>query len=168
MSDDIRLKERSCHVDVPPVSSEVEESADPTIPGLAQQARAPHPEPAQMSIVRFLDEPLWRARGWMKLLGVLFIINGVMMILSLWGIILCWIPIWMGVTLFSAANHVRSAAEMDDQVMMKAGLEKIALFFKINGIMFLVCLGLAILMFVAMAMGFIGSTALMSQQFPMQ
>ena len=55
-----------------------------------------------MSLVHYLDEPLWRAKGWIQLMGVLFILHGVLVALSLWGIILCWLPIWLGAVVLGA------------------------------------------------------------------
>ena len=167
MSDDIQLKPRMGTVTESPSEPNVEkplaednETVTPT------PAPTPETGDSQMSVVRYLDEPLWRVKGWIQLLGVLFILQGAAMVLSIWGIVLCWLPIWMGVTLFSAANHIRGAAEMDDQVVMKVALEKIALFFKINGIMILIGLGLTVLAVIAMMMGFMGSIAMMGQQPP--
>lgn len=168
MSDEIRLKERAAAVpSLPPepdaaVATEVPEAP---LPGLCEEPPAPATPTQNMSLIRYLDEPLWRAKGWMQLMGILFILNGAMMILSIWGIVLCWLPIWMGLTLMAAAKNVRVAAELDNQEYMRVALEKIGLFFKINGILVIIGLMFGILIGVAVALGVVGSAAMLSQGF---
>jgi hypothetical protein len=97
-----------------------------------------------MSVIRQLAEPLWRAKGWMKFAGVLLIINGVFCILGLWTIVVCWLPIWMGIILISGSNHIRDAAVLDSEMHLKGALDKLGLFFRIWGITALVALILMI------------------------
>ena len=164
MNDEIRLKERAAAV--PPIPPETESAptavAETPLPGLRQDP-TPLPASTGMSLIRYLDEPLWRAKGWMQLMGILFILNGAMMVLSIWGIVLCWLPIWLGLTLMAAAKNVRTAAELDNQEYLRVALEKIGLFFKINGILVIIGLVLGILIGVAVALGVVGSAAMMSQ-----
>ena len=99
-------------------------------------------------------------------MGVLFILHGVLMALSLWGIVLCWLPIWLGLTLMSAAKNVRAAAELDNKECMRLALDKIGLYFKISGILVILGLVVGILAAVAVALGVLGSAAMMSQGMP--
>lgn len=124
-----------------------------------------------MSIVRYLDEPLWRVRGWMQFLGVLCMIHAAFCILSIWGILFCWIPIWTGLTLFGAAKNARAAAELDNQDYLRVALDKVALYFKIIGVLTLVSIILAGIFIAAGALGMLGSAAMMNQamqSMPMQ
>jgi hypothetical protein len=173
MSDEIRLKERSGPTPVPPADTEtggtsaVEESVvDLPLRGTRQESSPPPSSGAGMSLVHYLDEPLWRSKGWIKLMGILFILNGVLMIFSLWGIILCWLPIWLGLTLMSAAKNIRAAAELNNRECMRLALEKLGLYFKINGIMVVVGLVLGILIGVAVAAGVLGSVSMMNHGMP--
>ena len=165
MSDEIRLKERTSTVQVPP--SETEPDSTPIVeaplPGLPQEPSPPPSASAGMSLVHYLDKPLWRAKGWIQLMGILFILHGVFMALSLWGIVLCWLPIWLGLTLMSAAKNIRAAAELDNQEYMYLALDKIGLFFKINGILIIIGLVVAALIGAAVALGVLGSVAMLSQ-----
>jgi hypothetical protein len=119
-----------------------------------------------MSLVHYFDEPLWRAKGWIQLMGGLFILHGVLMALSLGGIVLCWLPIWLGLTLMSAAKNIRAAAELDNKECMRLALDKLGLYFKINGILIIIGLGVGILIAVAVALGVLGSATMMSQGIP--
>ncbi len=85
-------------------------------------------------------EPLYRARKWMKFAGVLSIIQGVIQMISLWGILICWIPIWMGAALLSATNCVTRAYETDSEDEFTTAMQKLATYFRIFGIMALLLL----------------------------
>jgi hypothetical protein len=37
-----------------------------------------------------------RGAGWMKFLGVVSILEGALAVLTLWGILFAWLPIWPG------------------------------------------------------------------------
>ena len=167
MSEEIGLKKRTGSAPAAPSESETEPNPAPVVeaplPGLPQAPSPIRRAPVETSLVQYLDEPLCRARGWMQLIGVLFILHGVGMALSLWGIVACWLPIWLGLTLMSAAKNIRAAAELNDHKLMHLALDKIALFFKINGVLFVIGLVVGILMVVAVALGVLGSTAMMSQ-----
>jgi len=88
---------------------------------------------------RFM-EPLYRSKGWITFAGVLSIIQGVFTILSIWGIIICWIPIWMGILLCSASTHIRLAYETNSEMDYLHSMDKLGTYFRILGIFSLVSL----------------------------
>ncbi len=165
MSEEIGLKERTGGASVPPPKTEPDATpiVEAPLPGSPPEPTQPLCVSTEMSLVRYLDEPLRRARGWIQLLGILFILQGVVTALSLWGIVLCWLPIWLGLTLVSAAKNIRGAAEFNDEKCMRLALEKIGLFFKINGVLVVIGLVFGILVGVAVALGVLGSASMMSQ-----
>jgi hypothetical protein len=77
----------------------------------------------------------------MKLLGVLLIIYGVFLIMTIVGILICWLPIWIGVILFKAAGDAEAANKGAPQ-QLAGYIQKINRFFLIEGILAL--LGLII------------------------
>lgn len=97
---------------------------------------------------RFM-EPLYRARVWITFAGVLSIIQGVFSILSIWGIIICWIPIWMGILLCAASNHIRLAYETANEDDFMRSMDKLGTYFRILGIYTLVMLIIAVVAIVA-------------------
>ena len=107
------------------------------------------------SVVARFAEPLYRAKGWMKFVGVLAIIQGVFSILSLWGILVCWIPIWMGVVLCSASNHIRTAVETNSNEEFRTSMEKLGTYFRICGV-------LALVMFVIVGIGLVAALVIPS------
>lgn len=89
-------------------------------------------------LVKELSIPLSKAKGWMQLLGVLLIIYGVLVALTVVGIIICWLPIWMGVLLFKSASAAEVAANAGDKRELHTALEKIKTYFTIQGILALI------------------------------
>ncbi len=114
--------------------------------------------------VRDLSSPLFQAKGWMKFLGVLMIVYGVLMIFTIVGIIICWLPIWMGILLFKTASAVEAAQAAGDATEFKTAMEKLKTYFTIQGILALVGILFAILS-LAISGGAI-LTALRSGVFP--
>ena len=43
--------------------------------------------------------------GWLKFVGVVYIISGVLSALTIIGIIVAWLPIWMGVLIYQAGDR---------------------------------------------------------------
>jgi len=76
--------------------------------------------------------------GWLKFVGVMLIIGGVLNALTIVGLIIAWLPIWSGVLLIKAANSARLAESAGTTDSMEDTLYRLGLFFKINGITMLV------------------------------
>lgn len=95
--------------------------------------------------IRDIARPIYNVRGWMKFAGALSVVQGVILVFTLWGIAVCWIPIWMGVALFSASERVKSAYETENEEELKTSLEKIGKYFKIFGVFILTMLVVIVL-----------------------
>lgn len=90
------------------------------------------------ALVTELSTPIYQAKGWMKLVGVLMILYGVMVALSIIGILIAWLPIWMGVLLFQSASNAEQANVNGDQTALYTSLGKLKTYFTIMGIMTLI------------------------------
>ncbi len=99
-------------------------------------------------LVKEFNRELYKAKGWMKLIGVLSIIQGIMMIFSIWGILICWLPIWVGVLLNRAAGRVEMAYLNGDRDMSREGMQTLGKYFTINGV-------LALIVVIVMALGLV-------------
>jgi len=96
-------------------------------------------------LVKEVSLPIYQSKGWMKLVGVLSIVYGVLVALTLIGIIIAWLPIWMGILLFKSASSIEQAylgGRKDDLVL---SLSKLKTYFTIMGVLTLVGLVLAVL-----------------------
>ena len=101
--------------------------------------------------------PLYEARGWMKLLGVVNLISGILVAITIVGILVAWLPIWLGVLLFQAAVRVEGAFSTEDEELLRVSLGKLKLFFLIQGVLMLIVLGFFA---VGLLMGGIGTLSL--------
>jgi hypothetical protein len=107
----------------------------------------------QGNVVRELGLPIYQSKGWLKLLGVISIINGVLAALTIIGIIFAWLPIWMGVLLYQSASAVERAQLAGDKAALTQSLNKLKLYFTISGVMAIIGLAAAVIAMVFGALG---------------
>lgn len=103
------------------------------------------------AMVRDFSAPLVASKGWMKFLGVMYIIMGVLTALSIVGIIVAWVPIWLGVLLVQAANATEESASNGSRDSFQRALSKLKTFFIVNGVLMLIVVALYVIMFIGMA-----------------
>jgi hypothetical protein len=114
----------------------------------------PQPAPAQPQAEQLIKQLCGIVAGsstWMKLLGVLLIIYGVLLIVSIVGILICWLPIWLGVILFKAAGDAEKA-QRGASPMLIGFIQKVNRFFLIEGILALIGLIIGLIMFFVIGM----------------
>lgn len=104
--------------------------------------------------IREVGFPIYQSKGWLKFLGILSIIQGIMVALTIIGIIIAWLPIWIGVVLYQSATTVEAAHVSGDKLMLFRALDKLKLYFTIQGIMTLIGIVVGAL---AMMMGVLGA-----------
>ncbi len=92
--------------------------------------------PAEM--VRELSEPLYSSKGWIKFFGIMNILYGIFAAVSVVGIVFAWIPIWLGVLVNGAANHVEKAYMVGDRQSLLETQKKLRTYFVINAVLILV------------------------------
>jgi hypothetical protein len=108
----------------------------------------------QGQVIRELGLPIYQSKGWLKLLGVVSILNGILAALTLIGIVFAWLPIWMGVLLYQAASAVERSQVSGETKALTQSLEKLKLYFTISGVMAVIGLAAAVL---AMTFGALGA-----------
>ncbi len=103
--------------------------------------------PSSPGMLRVQDaaRPLFEAKGWMKLLAVLSIVGGALYALSIVGIIVAWLPIWIGVLLWKAAAAVENAHATGSAEEFLTSQAKLKTLFTIYGVVTLVGLILAVI-----------------------
>lgn len=116
----------------------------------------PVPGGGEQQLVREVSAPLFAAKGWMKFLGVLMIIYGVIVALTIVGLIICWLPIWIGVLLFQSAGAVEAAQTSGSKMELHGALSKLKTYFTIYGVLALIGI---VFFIIAMIVG--GMSALM-------
>ena len=98
-------------------------------------------------VVRELSTPLYQCKGWMKLVGVMSIIGGALYALTIIGIIVAWLPIWMGILLFQSAGAIEQAYQGGRREAMTRSLSKLKTYFIITGVVTLIGIIVTVLMF---------------------
>ena len=116
--------------------------------------------PATADLVRSIGAPIFQSRGWLKFLGVLMIIYGVFLVLTIVGILFAWLPIWQGVLLFQAGSLAEQSSLSGDAAQLTASLGKLKVYFMIMGIMTLIGIGMMILF---LSLGLMGMLAGLAQ-----
>lgn len=103
--------------------------------------------------VQVLLASLIKNSSWLKFLGVMLIVQGVLVCLSIIGILVGWIPIWLGVLLFVSGTKLDRVRLEDSEADAIESIEKISLYFKINAVLTLLVIVLAVLGFVLAGLG---------------
>ncbi len=106
-----------------------------------------------------LFEPLYRAKIWMQLIGVVLIIMGIFTALSIIGIVIAWIPIWAGIVLMQAAGSVDQVYSSGNSEAAATAMRRLKTYFTILGILMLIYI---VLMVVGFLFGIGGMMAGMS------
>ncbi|MEM7013277.1 MAG: DUF5362 family protein [Verrucomicrobiota bacterium] len=111
-----------------------------------------------VAVVKYLAMAMVTHAGWVKFAGVMMIIAGVLTCLSISGIIIGWLPIWMGVVLCKAANLANEASARGSKTLLFQAIERLGFYFKLTGILTIIMLVLYIVLiiFVIIAIGSVG------------
>jgi len=107
----------------------------------------------QNALIKEISMPLDRSKGWMKLIGVLSIIYGGFLAITLVGIIIAWLPIWMGIILYQSASTIEQAVLTGQKTYTLQSLQKLKTYFTIMGVITLIGLILGAL---AIFLSFLG------------
>jgi hypothetical protein len=94
------------------------------------------PNPSE-ELVKTLSNRAGASAGWIKFLGILSIIQGVFAIFTIWGILICWLPIWIGLILYKAAGDAE-AASRGAPTRLTDFLQRINRYFLIQGVLTLI------------------------------
>jgi len=87
-------------------------------------------------------------KGWLKLLGILSIIAGALQAISIVGILVAWLPIWLGIILTQAAGKGNDFVERGNPADLVEYHSKMKTYFTILGILAiigLVCVGISLI-----------------------
>ncbi len=99
-------------------------------------------QPAQRII-----QPIYASKGWMKLIGVLLIVQGALVALSIIGLVIAWLPIWLGVLMMRSAKSAEAAYLDGGEAEAIESLASLKTIFTIYGVASIVGIGFMILYF---------------------
>jgi hypothetical protein len=107
----------------------------------------------QGNVVRELGLPVYESKGWLKLLGVVSILNGIVAALTIVGILFAWLPIWMGVLLYQSATSIERSQMTGDKAAFTHSLNKLKLYFTVSGVMAIIGLAIGVIAMIFGAFG---------------
>jgi len=107
----------------------------------------PPPYGGNTTDVSDLALPLSMGKGWMKFVGIMSIIQGAFIALSIIGILIAWLPIWLGILIMQAADAIERAQLSGDAGALKEALGKLKTYFVIQGVLYLVGIVIMVLYF---------------------
>jgi hypothetical protein len=108
------------------------------------------PAPATDWFSRLL-QPVAESTGWLKFLSVAVIALGVLTALTIVGLVIAWLNIWVGVLLWQASERASRAQVTRDPAQLEAYLQKLRTLIVIAGVMLIVNLA-AVLLFISLAL----------------
>ena len=97
--------------------------------------------------IREIAAPLYGAKFWLQLVGVMMIVYGVLTAITIIGIVVAWLPIWLGVLLFQTAKSIEAAYTSEDEPALLAAMGKLKTYFTIMGVLTLIGLVFAVATF---------------------
>ena len=105
-------------------------------------------------VVKEVSYPIFNNKGWIKFLGIIMLIYGVLAALSIVGIIIAWLPIWLGVLLMQAASKIEMAQLTGNKEALIKAQNSLGTYFTIYGVMALIgMIGWVVFMIVIFATG---------------
>lgn len=100
--------------------------------------------PRKVMIVRDVCLPLSTMTGWLRWLGIAFITQGVLSALTVLGLLVAWLPIWVGVLMVKASGSLREAHESEDEAVIEMAFNKLRSCMLVQGILMLVSVSIAL------------------------
>lgn len=119
--------------------------------GAPQYAPALPPQDSGFSAIG----PLLEATGWLKLLGWTFIIAGALQCLTIVGILIAWLPIWMGISLKNAGERLAHGGQTRGWQSVYDGCKDLKTYFTIMGVLMIINIvigGLYLLVIIALVL----------------
>lgn len=87
--------------------------------------------------------------GWAKFVGIMTIIGGCLQVLTIFGIVIAWLPIWMGVVLTKAGSKAAEYADKGDLASLEGMTGQLKTYFIISGVMIIVSFAVTIIIMIA-------------------
>ncbi len=120
----------------------------------------PTPQPVSVNNDALLLDRLRATAGsmaaWLKFLGIVYIIQATISVITTMfvGIVFAWLPLWMGIILFQAGNRASTAALSGRTEELLPMIDKLKLYFIINGIVMIIAIVVIGLLIAIFGFGF--------------
>ncbi len=94
----------------------------------------------------------------MKLLAVVMIVQGVFLAITIVGLLIAWLPIWLGVLLWQSADAAQKARAAGDEAIAVDSLTKLKTMITIYGVVALIGVAFWGLMIIFIVVGAISGS----------
>ncbi len=84
--------------------------------------------------VKTIILPLYESRYWIRLFAACLIVYGALITVTGVGILVAWVPIWIGVLLLLISKSLRTAYEKDDAQALLLSLSRMKTIFTVLGL----------------------------------
>ncbi len=92
----------------------------------------------EKNLIHEISNPIYQSKSWIKFLGILMLIYGIFIALSIVGIIIAWLPIWLGILLMQVASRIEQAQQMGDKVALIKAQSSLSTYFTVYGVLALI------------------------------
>lgn len=82
--------------------------------------------------------------GWVKFIGIVTIAGGCLQALTVFGLVIAWLPIWMGVVLLKAGTKAGEYAEKGDFTSLEGLTGQLKTYYIISGVMMIISLAVVV------------------------
>lgn len=123
------------------------------------------PVPKNEILIKEIGAPLFQSKSWIRFLGILGIVYGGFVAITIVGILFAWLPIWLGILLNQTATRLEQAERTGNKEALMGAHKSLSVFFTIYGVLALVSILLGILLIVVLfATGWIWDLQRMTNQ----
>jgi hypothetical protein len=99
-------------------------------------------------VVKEVSHPLYSSKGWLKLVGILLLIYGIFAALTIVGLLIAWLPIWLGVLLLQASNRISDAQLTGDKFALIKAQSNLGTYFTIYGVLAILGIIIGVIAFI--------------------
>jgi hypothetical protein len=89
----------------------------------------------EQNIVKEVSNPIFNNKFWVKFLGILMLIYGIFMALSIVGLLIAWLPIWLGILLMRTASNIEQAQILGNKFALIKAQQSLSTYFTIYGVL---------------------------------
>ena len=92
--------------------------------------------------------PASEAKSWLKFIGAVCIALGALQALTIFGLVVAWLYIWLGVLLWQAGDRAGMAAQLNDAGLLEQYLQKIKTIVVIVGVLVAIGMVMTVISFI--------------------
>ena len=93
----------------------------------------PRPPGDEINFIKEISGVLYNNKIWFRILAVTSVMAGVTFAISIIGIVIAWLPIWMGILLYQITGSIEEAYLEGKKSALVTSLSKLGTYFKIMG-----------------------------------